>query len=82
MSADEIDRFIDVFHRVRFTTFNVKHPEWGVVKINRYLPHLNAYKVLNWDTWHTLLPIPWLWKKIYHDKPHFDNKVFSFVDFL
>lgn len=83
MSADEIDRFIDVFHRVKFTTFNVKHPEWEVVKwCSHPIPHINAYKVLNWDSWHSLLPIPWLWKKIYHDKPHFDNKVFSFVDFL
>lgn len=37
---------------------------------------------LNGKTWQTYLPIPWLWKKIYHDKPKFDEDVFTFVDFL
>lgn len=31
---------------------------------------------------HTLLPIPWLWKKIYHDKPVFNEDKFVYVDFL
>lgn len=78
-----MEHIIKKFTKIKFTSFNVKHPEWEVVKwCSHPIPHINAYKVLNWDTWHSLLPIPWLWKKIYHDKPHFDNKVFSFVDFL
>ena len=82
MSDDEIDNYIDVFHRVTFTSFNVKHPEWEVVKCNHPTPHINAYKVLNWDSWHTLLPIPWLWKKVYYDKPEFNEETFTMVDFL
>lgn len=31
---------------------------------------------------HILLPIPWLWKKIYNDNPKFDNKTYLYVDFL
>ena len=31
---------------------------------------------------HILLPIPWLWKKIYYNKPIFDNTIYTFVDFL
>lgn len=37
---------------------------------------------LNGSTWHILLPIPWLWKKIYNDKPEFNKKCFIYVDFL
>ena len=37
---------------------------------------------LNGSTWHILLPIPWLWKKIYNDNPEFDDKCFTYVDFL
>lgn len=37
---------------------------------------------LDGKTWHILLPIPWLWKRIYHDEPKFDEKVYTFVDFL
>lgn len=37
---------------------------------------------LDGSTWHTYLPIPWLWKKIYHDKPKFNEKDYLIVDFL
>lgn len=78
----EMEFYIKWFSRIKFTTFNVKHPEWEVVRSIHPIPHINAYKVLNWDTWHTLIPIPWFWKKIYFDKPKFDENTFKFVDFL
>lgn len=37
---------------------------------------------LNGSSWHTYLPIPWLWKKIYHNIPKFRKDIFIFVDFL
>lgn len=37
---------------------------------------------LNGSTWHILLPIPWLWKKIYNDNPEFNEKHYIYVDFL
>ena len=37
---------------------------------------------LDGRSWHTYLPIPWLWKKIYHDEPHFNEKDYLIVDFL
>lgn len=37
---------------------------------------------LNGKTWQTFIPIPWLWKKIYYNKPKFDEEVFTYVDFL
>ena len=32
--------------------------------------------------WQTYIPIPWLWKKIYNNKPEFNDDIFTFVDFL
>ena len=32
--------------------------------------------------WQTYIPIPWLWKKIYFNKPVFNEEYFTFVDFL
>lgn len=32
--------------------------------------------------WYTYLPIPWLWKKIYNDKPKFTEDYYTYVDFL
>lgn len=37
---------------------------------------------LDGRSWHTYLPIPFLWKKIYHDKPKFNHKSYLIVDFL
>ena len=33
-------------------------------------------------SWHILLPIPWLWKKVYYNKPVFFDNIYTFVDFL
>lgn len=41
-----------------------------------------AFLPLDGRSWHILLPIPWLWKMIYHNKPEFNNHTFKFVDFL
>lgn len=41
-----------------------------------------AYKVLDGRSWHTYLPIPWLWKKLYYNKPEFNEEVYKYVDFL
>ena len=37
---------------------------------------------LDGRSWHTYLPIPWLWKKIYHNKPEFNEDHYIYVDFL
>ena len=51
------------------------HPKnWPVCK-QGFLP-------LNGSTWHILLPVPWLWKKVYNDKPEFNEEYFTYVDFL
>lgn len=37
---------------------------------------------LDGRSWHTYLPIPWIWKKIYHNHPTFNEDTFTYVDFL
>lgn len=37
---------------------------------------------LDGKTWHIILPIPWLWKKVYNDKPEFSTHYYTWVDFL
>lgn len=43
---------------------------------------LQGFTALDGRSWHTYLPIPWLWKKIYHDNPSFSNTFYLYVDFL
>lgn len=45
-------------------------------------PTRQGFLPLDGKTWQTYLPIPWLWKKIYHNRPAFDENVYTFVDFL
>lgn len=82
MSEDDIFFYIKNYPNIQFTSFNFKHPEWEMVWFSIRVPSVSKFKVLDWSTWHTLLPIPWLWKKVYFDKPEFNEEVFTMVDFL
>lgn len=60
--------------RVKYDTVVEAQPtyRWGK---KGFLP-------LDGSSWHTYIPIPWLWDRLYK-RPHvFDEKVFTFVDFL
>lgn len=45
-------------------------------------PNRQGFLPLDGKTWHILLPIPYLWKRIYYDKPIFNEDIYTFVDFL
>lgn len=49
---------------------------------NNWPPSKQGFKALDGKTWHILIPIPYLWKKIYYNKPQFEENVFTYVDFL
>lgn len=41
-----------------------------------------CFKPLDGRTWHTYLPIPFLWKQFYFKKVEFNSIAYKFVDFL
>jgi hypothetical protein len=41
-----------------------------------------AFLPLDGKTWHTFIPIPWIWKKLYYNKVSFNINAYKFVDFL
>ena len=54
-----------------------------------YLSHAKNWPVckqgflpLDGRSWHILLPVPWLWKMLYHDSPEFSRSFYTWVDFL
>lgn len=60
--------------KVKYDTVVKAQPEyrWGK---QGFLP-------LDGSSWHTYIPIPWLWDRLYK-RPHvFNEDVFTFVDFL
>lgn len=44
--------------------------------------NIQGFLPLDGRSLHILLPIPWLWKKIYFDKPEFSEDYYTYVDFL
>ena len=45
-------------------------------------PSRQGFLPLDGRSWHTYIPIPWLWKKIYHNNPEFKEDIYTYVDFL
>lgn len=45
-------------------------------------PSQSKFLGLDGHSWHTYLPIPWLWKKIYYNKVEFTEDKYTYVDFL
>jgi len=41
-----------------------------------------GFVALDGKSWHTYLPIPWLWNLIYTRKKTFNEYIFTYVDFL
>lgn len=67
---------------VQVTEVNVKHPVWRTVKTLNEVALGTDFERLDGANWRTLLPLPWLWKKLRHDKTEFQDDVFIMVDFL
>ena len=69
-------------YNISITYSYIKKPYWRLVDVFLPLHHKNHYKVLDGSSWHTYIPIPWLWKKLYYNTPKFNDDYFVFVDFL
>lgn len=60
----------------------VKKPIWKQLQTYKHIKIVSKFKKLDFSSWHTLLPIPCLWKKIYFDKVEFNDEYFTMVDFI
>lgn len=47
-----------------------------------YIGGTQGFLPLDGRSWHTYLPIPWLWNKLYTKEHKFNNINFTYVDFL
>lgn len=62
---------------------NLFNPKYDYIKRGINFPSARqGFLPLNGNTWHIILPIPYLWKKIYNDKPIFNENYYIYVDFL
>lgn len=79
---DKIDEIINTYSHIKFCQINVKFPEWKCIRRPNSVPTQSKFKSLGGQSWHIIIPIPWLWKKIYFNKPEFSDKYYTYVDFL
>lgn len=77
-----VDWLVSTYRKVTFCQIAYKKPEWTVLKTYNYVCYKSGYLCLDWSSWHTWLPVPWIWKKLYHNHPVFSSDYFLMVDFL
>lgn len=53
-----------------------------MLKVDLSIKTVQGFLPLDGRSWHTYLPIPWLFKKIYNDTPTFNNEYYTYVDFF
>lgn len=67
---------------VKYTDNDIK-VDWDVlIPSDRWERAIQGFLPLDGKTWQTYIPIPWLWKKIYFNKPKFNSDYYICVDFL
>ena len=81
----------NAFVNITFGKFCIKYDKRNSVKVSydevipadkNYEGGIQGFLPLDGRSWHTYIPIPWLWDRIYH-RPHtFNSDKFTFVDFL
>lgn len=79
------------FKNITWGKFCIKYNKKSTVKVSydvviqgdkNYSGGIQGFLPLDGRSWHTYIPIPWLWDRIYH-RPHtFNEDKFTFVDFL
>ena len=77
-----VKKWIIAYKYITFCAINSKKPKWtNIVTINN-VESKDYFIHLDFSTWHTFIPIPWLWKKIYYNNVEFTNNYFIFIDFI
>lgn len=75
----------DCYSWLERAEISVKKPKWRTLAIYQNIAYVNCFRELDWSSWHTLIPIPWLWER-YSRKQLREckesDKVYRMVDFV
>lgn len=63
---------------VDYEILRIAEDDW----LDSYYPNEQCFKALDGRTWHTYIPIPYLWKQFFFKKVEFNSENYKFVDFL
>lgn len=80
--VEDVINIIANYKNITVCLINQKKPEWKTLKVCNNIKCKDYFMHLNKNNWQIILPIPWIWKKIYYNNPIFTENEFTFVDFL
>lgn len=70
----------DIYENIHIANINVKKPVWKNLVNYLHIRAINKFITLDGSSWHTLIPIPWLWNKIYKFK--YEDGYINIIDFV
>jgi hypothetical protein len=85
-SEELLNEFLNIIKekcpKLTIVYIGYKKPTWTIVKYFENIHFISKFKGLDFSSWHTFIPIPYLWKKIYNDDIEFNEDYFIMVDFI
>ena len=69
------------YYCIHLVQLAVKKPKWFVIYSDNRIKLIQGYKCLDFSSWHTFIPIPWLWSKFYTKSTESDD-TYILIDFL
>lgn len=88
---DFANRIAETYYFIKWGDIAIKYGEGShlfkvqyeyLKRVTDWPDNRRGFVALDGKSLHILLPIPWLWKKIYYDNPEFSKKYYTWVDFL
>ena len=79
--VDQVEGWKRIYGGLDIVQAGSRRP-WRSLKTWRDVKVRHDYQALGFSSWHTFIPIPWLWKKIYHNSPEFNSTTYTMVDFF
>ena len=79
---------MSTYTNIQFGDFFSKYPHWNNIYPGNLVDDLGEnpdyiqYKKLDFSSWHTLIPIPILWKQFYFKHPKYIEEGFAYADFV
>ena len=73
------------YPKIQLAQIAVKKPKWDVLYTDYITNIKQGFKCLDFSSWHTLIPIPWFWHKVYGNKiadKNSSDDCYILVDFL
>lgn len=78
---EQVEDWRDKFKGLDIVEIGQKSP-WLTLRTYRVVPLRINFRMLNFSTWHTYIPIPWMWSKLSRRKLAYNDEIYTMEDWL